>query len=559
MFRVPVVPLASALILIVCPSLSQAQAKDSFVQALADFVNAAHGAAGDEGAALTAALGAMAEGLSQWDAAVARVEAGFASEAGTAPPPVAARMRTALGAVYLERGRADAAIEQFAAAAGLDPQFADVHMLRGLAYEMTAQPDAAAAAYRDAWSRDRQSAANAYRFLSSTPALAGSAEAGAALRLLSAALERGGGGSSSPGGLFITMTLLDDASAPAPVFPPAAYVPAFRLVREARYEEALALLRQAVEGDPLTSDRVLQTEEARQTAAALRRRDGAAAIASAQAAAAKAPASPEAHRLLAIAYRAGGRFDESLAELRTAVRLNPRDERSHLAIADVLAEAGNPADAREALGNAVQAIPGSGQAHWELGRLHQAFGDERNALRSFQTAASLVPHAGAGHVHAAIARLHQNQLDLDAAAAAYARRITRAPNDSGAHFDLGEVYRAQEKLDEALAEYTVAALLDSTNANAYSKIGQVHAAAGRDEDAVRMLRKAVALDGGLLEPRYALSRALLRLGRTDEAREELKVFEQLQAKAMEEERRRFQENQLKIEDALKSGGAERRR
>ena len=48
-----------------------------------------------------------------------------------------------------------------------------------------------------------------------------------------------------------------------------------------------------------------------------------------------------------------------------------------------------------------------------------------------------------------------------------------------------------------------------------------------------------------------LSRALLRLGRVEEAQQELRVFEQAQAKAMDEERRRFRENQQKIDDVLK--------
>ena len=57
-------------------------------------------------------------------------------------------------------------------------------------------------------------------------------------------------------------------------------------------------------------------------------------------------------------------------------------------------------------------------------------------------------------------------------------------------------------------------------------IGQVEAAAGRDEQAVVMLRRAVTLDAGLLDARYALSRALLRLGRAEEAQQELRAFEQ---------------------------------
>ena len=84
-------------------------------------------------------------------------------------------------------------------------------------------------------------------------------------------------------------------------------------------------------------------------------------------------------------------------------------------------------------------------------------------------------------------------------------------------------------------------------------IAQMRTASGADDGALRMLRKAVELDPSHLEARYALSRTLLRLGRAEEARRELQVFEQLQSKAMEQTRRRFQENQIKIDEALEAG------
>src|SRR5262245_59562596 len=97
--------LSCVLSVLCCPVHSEAQVKDAFLQGVADFVNAANGLSGDEGPALTAAIDAMARGIAQWDAAVANVEAGLASQIGGAPPQVAARMRATLGAVYLERGR----------------------------------------------------------------------------------------------------------------------------------------------------------------------------------------------------------------------------------------------------------------------------------------------------------------------------------------------------------------------------------------------------------------------------------------------------------------------
>ena len=134
-----------------------------------------------------------------------------------------------------------------------------------------------------------------------------------------------------------------------------------------------------------------------------------------------------------------------------------------------------------------------------------------------------------------------------------ARRVDLTPNDVAAHIDIGDVYRAQDRLDEALAEYSIASLLDATNVRALVTTAQIHAAAGRDESAVKLLRRAVTLDASHLEARYALSRALMRLGLTEDALRELQVFEQLQQKAMQDERRRFEENQIRIDETLKRG------
>jgi tetratricopeptide (TPR) repeat protein len=554
MFRLPALPAALALVALACPSLSLAQARDGLAAGVVDFINAASGEYGDEGSALIGAIDAIGQGLAQWDAAVARVENGLAAEIGGAPAPVAARMRTALGAVYFDRGRSDAALEQLDAAVRLDPEFPDAHFLRGLVYHRLNRIAEAGSSFRSAWQRDSQNVTAAYLYLQSTSATADPADTAAALNVLSAAIERG----TREPLRFAVSGFLDEGALSAPVFAPAAYSDAFALLAQAQYAPAVVKLREIAATDPLVSARSTESTDLARAVAALKLRDASAAIVAATAAVEKSPSSSEAHRIRGMALLAGRRYADSVASFREAVRLNPRDERSLLAIADVLVESGDPAGARAALGEATRLVPDSGLALWRLGQLHLTFADERSALQAFEKAASLPVIGGAVHLHAAIGRLYHNQLDLDRAAAAYAKRVLMNPDDSAAHIDQGEVRRAQEKLQEALAEYMVAALIDPRSARPFAMMGLVHASEGRDEQAVNMLRKAVALDPGHLEARYALSRALLRLGRADEARQELLVFQGLQSKAMEDERRRVEENQKKIEDTLKRPETPRR-
>jgi tetratricopeptide (TPR) repeat protein len=410
------------------------------------------------------------------------MESGFASQIGGAPPPAAARMRTALGAAYLERGRVNDALKQFDAAASLDPLFVNVRILRGLALEAANRSADAAAAYRTAWMGQPDNLTSAYRVLRSA-GTGDRALVDQVTKALSSEVERGSTPSDKASVAFVDARLLDEGAVDAPIFVPSAFNGAVALMTQAKYEDAIARLKTSL------------------------------------------PA--------------------SLAAVR--------DEQSRLASSAAHTESRDLVGARTALEDATRALSNSGLLHWRLGRLQLAMGDEAAALRSFQAAAALPSLAGSAHIYASIGRIQHNQLDLEGALAAYSRRVDLTPNDAAAHLDLGDVYRAQDRLDQALAEYLIASLLDPTSVRALTTAAQIHAAAGRDESALKLLRRAVSLDPSHLEARYALSRALMRAGSTEEARSELRVFEQLQQKAMQDERRRFEENQIKIDETLKRG------
>jgi tetratricopeptide (TPR) repeat protein len=531
--------------LILTPSYAHAQAKDAFVEGLTQLVNAVDGTFGDEGAALQAAIEAMSRGLAEWDERIARVESGFRADVANAAPPAAARMRGTLGTVYLERGRIDDALAQFTAAAELDRSLSQLHVLRGLAYERAGRPAEAAAAYRAAGQADPTDATSAYLVLRSEPATPAALEA-----LRAAVTRRVESAEAAPVG-FPVADVLDDGSSAVPVFAPTAYSPAFTLIRQGKYDEALTKLRETIAADPVVADRALQLDEARRGIAALREKNVRLAIVALDAASGRSPESAEVHRILGVAFAAGKQFDKSLAQLREASRLNPQDERSRIAIADVLLASGKPDAAVESLRETLRVMPESAEACWQVGRIEQALGDA-GAVRSFERATTKPVVAGLARLYAIIAQAHHAQFDLDGAAAAYRQRVHMAPNDRDAHVDLAEVYRAQDKLDDARVEYLVAALIDPSSAKPFAMLGQVEAAAGRDEEAIVMLRRAVTLDAGLLEARYALSRALLRLGRAEEAQQELRAYEAAQTRAIDEQRRQFRDNQQKIDEVLKS-------
>jgi tetratricopeptide (TPR) repeat protein len=541
--------LFSPLALLLTPAApAYAQAKDAFVEGLVAFSQAAAGTYGHEGPALRDALDRMNDGLARWNDAVSRVEAGFAGAIGSAAPREAAQMRATLGAAYLERGRVGEALPHLDAAASLNVP--SVEILRGLAHARAGQRAAAAAAFRRAVMLDPTGVSPALLFIDATRGAGPSKERELAMTALRDALAEIGDGARAPAVSVLALDLLDDASVDEPFFPPSAYARGLALLREAKYGEALASLRAAADADPLTSDAALSSAEARAASNVLRGQDARRAVDLFLSVPGR-EASSEIQRLLGIAYWTLEDHARGAEHLRAAVRLNPRNERARLALADVLLAARDPVAARDVLLQTIAAFPSSGPAHWRLGRLSLDAGDAPRALQAFEAASRLTPFAGASLVYAAIGRLQHNKLDLEASAMAYERRAGLTPLARDAHLDLGAVYLAQDRLDDALAEFMLAALLDPKSARAFAALGQAHADMGNDADALRMLQRAIALDDTLLDARYAASRALLRLGRTEDARAELLAFERLQREAMAAERRRFEDNARAIEDALR--------
>jgi tetratricopeptide (TPR) repeat protein len=535
--------------LLIVPVAAHAQAKDAFVEGLVAFSQASAGTFGHEGPAVKDALDRMSDGLARWDAAVARVEAGFAGAITAAAPREAAQMRATIGATYLERGRVADALPHLDATSSLDA--APVQNLRGLGHLRANQPARAAEAFGRALAIDAGDVTAAILFIDAAGGNGPSKMHEMAMKALRDGVSRIVAGAGAPSLTLLQLDLLDDASVDEPLFPTSAYARGISLVREAKYAEALASLRAAADGDPLVTDAALASAEARAASTALRNQDARNAV-QALLSVPGQQSSSEIQRLLGVAYWTLEDYPRSSERLRAAIRLDARNERAWIALSDVLVASADHAAARELLLQTIAAFPASGLAQWRLGRLSQDGGDQAGALAAFEAASRLSPIAGLSIVYRAIGRLQHSKLDLAAASRSYESRVALTPLARDARLDLGAVYQAQDRLDDALAEFLIAAVIDPKSARAFAALGQLYADRGEDEAAVRTLRRAIELDATLLDARYAASRALLRLGRADEARQELQVFERLQREAMDAERRRFEDNARAIEDALRA-------
>jgi len=541
-----------------CASLNQIWApaaqihelKNQFVATVRQFAEALAGTYGDEGRRISSGIQSLDRAREQWDDAIVAYETMLSKVAESA------EVHVALGTVYLDRNRVEDALRELAAAGRLDARRPDVYSLTALASGLAHRPEEAAQALLKAAALD----SNPITFYNLAQQLIKSGrgeQARDALRMFEDSRRRtpgGSGATNGPASPFERVSLFRQAAGVAPIFPLQPYRQGFALLIAGNYEQAVAAFKRAAADDPLIAYSPGTVDAVVDAGAALRRAQLPLALSELEAAIVKAPDRSEAHRLLGVAYWADGQDDKSIAQLNAAIRLASHDERSRIALADVLIDTGRFAQAEQSLKETVQAIPDSGLAHYRLGQLHQTLTMLPQAVHEFETAAGLGPLVGMDRLYETIGGLYANQADFDRAADAYATRVDVNPNNADAHRKLGEIYFLQGRDVEALAEFVAALLVDPKSSDALAAACQAYARLGRYAEAVDSARQALALDARHREARYALATSLMRLGRTEEGKKELEIFQQVQAEAMANTQRQS-ELKIALRDAALSLGS----
>jgi tetratricopeptide (TPR) repeat protein len=543
--------------LVASPAIAAAQ-QGVFDEGLSELMAAVAGTYGDEGASIGPALDKMASGLAEWDRAIHAFETRLASELPGASPRAAFEMHVTLGSMYVQRGRLADALRELGAAARLDPQRADPHLLRGLVLDATGSSTEAGEAFRTAWALDASDAIKAYYVIRHAATIGETKDVQGAREVLAAAylrlLRNGAHTKASP---FSEIDLLHDSTAEALVLAPVAYAHGYTRIAHGEYNEAIAEFRNAAATDPMVADPAARSASMMRAVAALRQGRSAEARSLLEHSNALEDSS-EAHRILGLAYWTDAQDDKSIEQLQIAIRRNPGDERARLALARVLSSAGRDSDAERALRETIQVLPGSTLARWWLGRGYERVNRFADARREYELAAAGAV-AGRSRFYASIGRLAGEAADVPGAIAAFARSVSASPNDPIGHKYLAGALLQQDRADEAFAELVAALLIDPLDADAHAGIGQIHLNAGRYEDAVAALGRAVELSADYTEARYALATALARLGRRQEAAREFERVEQAQRQTLADRRRKISLDVLREEAALRAaeGGYDR--
>ena len=526
------------LALLLFPSTGLAQ-RDPFFSALVQFHRASAGLYGDEGPQLTAHLEAMSTALARWDAEIRNAERDLRSRLTAADVQTQLQIHTLLASLYIERGRFADALRELDQDLLIDPRRGPFHRLRGLVLQAIFRPDEAADEFRATWLLEPADPQNAYRLIAYRSALTTPQEIERAIASLTIVerelIRRERPRADAP---FINIHGIIDDAGGAMAFVPAAYARGFSEILRGEFDGGLAALRAALANDPLILDSSSRPEPLARGIAALRQGLVPAAIEQLEAAAARANDSSEAHRILGTAYLIQGDIARSVQHLRDAVRLNPRDERSWLALARTLDESGRVADAEDVLRRAVIESPEAGALRWRLSTtLEKQQRADPVDLTLIAMADRLVMLVGRSELYRALAKLAQLNLSYDTAVDLLEDAVAITPNNAAAHQTLGRAYVENGRDTEGYAELVVALMLDPEAVPTLIDLGRVHLTAGRPARAVDVLERAVIGDATNAVAVRALADALIRAGRTAEGKQRLEESEQLQARAIENERR----------------------
>ncbi|HSW07578.1 XrtA/PEP-CTERM system TPR-repeat protein PrsT [Aquabacterium sp.] len=211
-----------------------------------------------------------------------------------------------------------------------------------------------------------------------------------------------------------------------------------------------------------------------------------------------------------------GELDKAEARAQQVIKKAPRLAIGNSLLGDIAVARNRPAQAIEFYRKAHQLEPSLDT----LGRLFRMLSaqDMQAALKLAEQ--WLKAHPGDIAARRMVAQAHVRNKDMAAAREQYERLRTLAPNDAGIINDLANVLvrlndpRALEVAEQALAA-------DPNSIAAIDTAGWIAFQAGKLDRAVQLLRDARLRSPEQPEVRYHLAAALVKMGRTAEARDEL--------------------------------------
>jgi Flp pilus assembly protein TadD len=227
------------------------------------------------------------------------------------------------------------------------------------------------------------------------------------------------------------------------------------------------------------------------------------------------PAVPEAAMLGSQEALARGDPAGAAKLARHAAQARPDSHQSQAELAWALMEAGNYADAKQALERALALAPDRWQYHCDLGETCEQLGEVDRAEAELREAINLAPSEAEPWDR--LARLLLRQDRMAEATESLEQLVKRDGDSAEAHYLLGLASLKQGDVVRAIAPLRTATRLDPKHFQAWLQLGDAMMALTKSQAAGDAYQHAVALRPEVAGARVGLADALLQSGRAAEA------------------------------------------
>lgn len=176
-------------------------------------------------------------------------------------------------------------------------------------------------------------------------------------------------------------------------------------------------------------------------------------------------------------------YDKALADVRSALQLQPENQEFVLAEGDIAFAKGSFAEALTAYRKYVAKNPANAEVHLNIARSHQALDNFTEQTAAAEEAIRRGTRSLAD-AHMIIGDGYEGQMKFPEAVEAYKRAVLARPDAYEPYRRLAEGYRALAKFDDAIETSRKALRLFPSDGAIYSDISWYYSLADRHQDAV---------------------------------------------------------------------------
>jgi len=210
----------------------------------------------------------------------------------------------------------------------------------------------------------------------------------------------------------------------------------------------------------------------------------------------KAPSKARAHLHLGIAYTEAGRFDQALAEMQTALRLDPTYSAVYFGLGKLYLKQGQLDLSLANFNKTLSLDPDSFQANFQRGNIYFYQKEYERAIQDYSRAIGFDPNSEVLFNQRGMAYDHLGQ--YSPALSDYSAAIRLNPDYVEAYNNRGNVYDILGQVGQALTDYNSALRLNPNNAATYYNRGLLYQKQGKPDLADQDFQRARELNPAMV-------------------------------------------------------------